>query len=245
MIQWRESNTLLKRFSRVRPSGLRRLLAIALLGSLAAAGSAAAQTSMPPNQVDHFTDTSMFKPPAGAKLAIIEWEDLECPACAHAFPFVHMAVNQYKIPLLEYDFLIPGHIWSHQAALYARYMKDKISPQLAEDYRRQVFAAQYRIASQTSLLSLTKQFMASQGKQMPFVVDPTGQLDREIQAEVDLGKKMGLQYTPTIVIVTPHRWIQVKDVSQLDAAIDQAKAWVAEPATASASHKASTAAAHK
>jgi protein-disulfide isomerase len=224
----------------VRPSGLRRLLAIAVFGSFVAA-AAVAQTSMPPNQVDHFTDTSMFKPPAGAKLAIIEWEDLECPACAHAFPFVHMAVNQYKIPLLEYDFLIPGHIWSHQAALYARYMKDKISPQFAEDYRRQVFAKQYMIASQDDLVNFTKQYMASQGKQMPFVVDPTGQYEREVQAEVDLGKKLNLQHTPTIVVVTPHRWIEVQDVSQLDAAIDQAKTWVAEPATASA-HKTPTAA---
>ncbi len=223
--------------------GLRSLLAIASLGSFVAVGSAVAQTSMPPNQVDHFTDTSMLKPPAGTKLAIVEWEDLECPACAHAFPFVHMAVSQYKIPLVEYDFLIPGHIWSHQAALYARYMKEKISPQLAEDYRRQVFAAQYRIASQDDLMNLTKQFMSSQGKQMPFVVDPTGQYEKQVQADVELGKKLGLQYTPTIVIVTPHRWIQVKDVSQLDAAIDQAKTWVAEPATAS-TRKAPTAA-HK
>ncbi|HXS12387.1 MAG TPA: thioredoxin domain-containing protein [Acidobacteriaceae bacterium] len=225
----------------MRPSGLSRLLAIALFGSFVAA-TAVAQTSVPPNQVDHFTDTSMLKPPAGTKLAIIEWEDLECPACAHAFPFVHMAVNQYKIPLVEYDFLIPGHIWSHQAALYARYMKDKISPQLAEDYKRQVFAAQYRIASQDDLVNFTKQFMGQHGKQMPFVVDPTGQYEKEVQAEVDLGKKLGLQYTPTIVVVTPHRWIQVKDVSQLDAAIDQAKTWVAEPATASA-HK-TTSSAH-
>jgi len=75
------------------------------------------------------------------------------------------------------------------------------------------------------------------------VVDPTGQYEKEIQAEVELGKKLGLQATPTIVIVTPHRWVQVKDVSQLDAAIDQAKAWVAEPATASAAHKPT--AAHK
>jgi protein-disulfide isomerase len=227
----------------VRSSGLNRLLAIALFGSFVAA-TAVAQTSVPPNQVDHFTDTSMLKPPAGAKLAIVEWEDLECPACAHAFPFVHMAAGQYKIPLVEYDFLIPGHIWSHQGALYARYMKDKISPQFAEDYRRQVFAAQYRIASQDDLMNFTKQFMASQGKQMPFVVDPTGQYEKEIQVEVELGKKLGLQATPTIVIVTPHRWIQVKDVSQLDTAIDQAKTWMAaEPATASA-HKTPTAA-HK
>lgn len=226
----------------MRSSGLRHLLAIALFGSLVA-GPAVAQTSMPPNQVDHFTDTSMLKPPAGAKLAILEWQDLECPACAHAFPFVHTAAGQYKIPLVEYDFLIPGHQWSHQAALYARYMKDKISPDLAIDYRRQVFAAQYKIASQDDLVNFTKQFMASHGKQLPFVLDPTGQLEREVQADVDLGKKLGLQFTPTIVIVTPHRWVQVKDVSQLDAAIDEAKSWVAESSTASA-HRPATPASH-
>ncbi len=152
-------------------------------------------------------------------------------------------MNQYHIPLVEYDFLIPGHIWSHQAALYSRYMKDKISPQLAEDYRRQVFAAQYRIASQDDLLNFTKQFMSQHGKQMPFVVDPTGQLEREIEADDNLGKKLGLQETPTIVIVTPHRWIQVKDVSQLDAAIDMAKQWVSEP-TAMAARRTSPSHSH-
>ncbi len=224
----------------MRPSSLCRLLALTLIGSVVPAVSAVAQISVPPNQVDHFTDTSMFKPPAGAKLAILEWEDLECPACAHAFPFVHAAVAQYHIPLEEYDFLIPGHIWSHQAALYARYLKDKVSPELATDYRRQVFAAQYRIASQDDLLNFTKQFFAQHGKQLPFVVDPTGQLQREIDADVDLGKKFNLMETPTIIVATPHRWIQVKDVSQLDAAIDQAKQWVTE--STPAAHR--TAAAH-
>jgi hypothetical protein len=168
---------------RVRSYGLRHcLLAVALFGSLLAAGSAIAQTSLPPNQVGPFTDTSMLKPPPGVKLAVIEWEDMECPMCAHAFPFVHAAVNQYHIPLIEYDFVIPGHAWSHYAALYARYMKDKISPELTVEYRRQVFAAQYRIATPEDLIAFTKQFLAQHGKQMPFVVDPTGQLEREIQA---------------------------------------------------------------
>lgn len=220
----------------MRKSGLRCLLAIALLGSFVTAASA--QTSVPPNQVDHFTDTSMLKPPPGVKLAVLEWEDLECPACAHAFPFVHAAVAQYHIPLIEYDFLIPGHIWSHQAAIYARYLKDKVSPELATDYRREVFAAQYRIASQDDLLAFTKQFFAAHGKQMPFVIDPTGELEREVEADVNLGKKLGLMYTPTIVVVTPHRWIQVKDVSYMDQAIDQAKQWVSEPAVHhTAAHK--------
>jgi hypothetical protein len=103
-------------------------------------------------------------------------------------------------------------------------MKDKIAPDFADDYRRQVFAAQYRIATQEDLMNFTKQYMSSHGKQMPFVVDPTGEFERQVEADVDLGKKLGLQFTPTIVVVTPHRWIQVKDVSDLYSAIDQAEA---------------------
>ena len=219
---------MLAKVLRVRLSALRRL-ALAALIVFAPVGilSASAQTAVG-GQVDHFTDTSMLKPPAGDKIALIEWEDLECPACAHAFPFVHQALNHYHIPYVRYDFLIPNHVWSHQAAIYARYMQDKISPDFAEDYRRQVFANQYRIASQDDLLNFTKQYMSSHGKQMPFVVDPTGQFEREVQADTNLGKKLGLQYTPTIVVATQHKWIEVKDVSDLYSAIDQALASIGQ-----------------
>jgi protein-disulfide isomerase len=226
----------------VRSFGLLRLLAFPLIGFAVLAVSAVAQTSIPPGHVGPFTDTSMLKPPPGVKLAVIEWEDLECPMCAHAFPFVHAAVAQYHIPLIEYDFVIPGHAWSHQAALYARYVKDKLSPDLATDYRRQVFAAQYRIATPEDLVAFTKQFFAQHGKQMPFVVDPAGQFEREIRAESQLRMKLGASwYTPTIVVVTPNRWIEVKDVSQLDAAIEQAKTWANEAGPAGA-HRTATAA---
>ena len=154
-----------------------RIFAAALFVSLASVsyGSpASAQTSVPPNQVSPFKDTSILKPPAGAKVAIIEFEDLECPACAKAFPVVHEAVAHYRIPLEERDYPLRMHLWSHEAAIYARYMKDKISPDLALDYRRQVFASQFRITSKDDLNNFTKQYLSSKGKQMPFVVDPTG-----------------------------------------------------------------------
>jgi protein-disulfide isomerase len=210
---------------------MKKIVAGVLFAGLVAVGAAKAQTSMPPNQVAHFTDTSMLKPPAGAKVAILEWEDLECPACAHAFPFVHTAAAQYKIPLLRHDFLIPGHIWSPQAALYARYLEDKVSLDLATEYRREVFASQFRIASRDDLEHFTQQFFSAHGKQLPFVVDPTGQLDKEIQADVNLGRKLGLVETPTIVVVTPKGWIQVRDVSYLDQAIDKAEAMMATAPT--------------
>lgn len=187
-------------------------------------GSVALAQTAVGGQVSSFKDTAMLKPPAGAKVAVIEWEDLECPACAHAFPLVHQAIDHYHIPLVRYDFLIPGHMWSKEAAVYARYIQEKISPDLATEYRREVFASQFRIASQDDLLKFTQQFFATHGKQMPFVVDPSGQLLKQVEADRDLGDKLGLHETPTIIVVTPKGWIQVKDVSDLYEAIDQAEA---------------------
>jgi protein-disulfide isomerase len=209
-----------------------RLLSAALLLSLAGV-AATAQTALPAGQGTHFRDTSMLVPPAGAKVAIVEWEDLECPACAHAFPFVHMAVDHYKIPLERHDFQIPGHLWSHEASLFARYLQDKVSLDLATDYRRQVFANQYKIASKDDLNRFTQEFFTSHGKQLPFVLDPNGQLQKEVDADHELGMKLGLMHTPTIVVVTPKGWIEVVDVSDLYQAIDQAEAMVASgPAAA-------------
>jgi len=195
-----------------------------MFGFLVAFGAACAtaQTAVG-GPVTHFADTSMFKPPAGQKIAVIEWEDLECPACAHAFPIVHEAVKHYNIPLVRYDFMIPGHAWSKQAEIDARFMQDNYGLDYATEYRREVFATQSRIASQDDLNKFTQQFLqAHGGKQLPFVMEP--KYLQEVQADHNLGMKLGLQATPTIVVVTAKEWIQVEDPMQLYAAIDKAKA---------------------
>lgn len=215
-------HTLLAKDWHLRPSAKVRVLTVAL--SVAMAGVAAHAQTAVGGQVTAFKDTSMLKPPAGVKVAVIEWEDPECPACARAFPIVHAGVKQYNIPLVRYDFHINGHIWSADAALYARYLQDKVSADLATQYRREVFASQFKIASQDDLKQFTQQFFSRNGKQMPFVVDPTGQLAKEIKADNDLGLKLGLAETPTIIVVTPKEWIQVKDVMDLYQAIDKAEA---------------------
>jgi hypothetical protein len=208
---------------RLRLAGLSHVFVVGLMVSLA--GAAGAQTSVPPNQVSHFADTSMLKPPAGVTVAIIEWEDLECPYCAHAFPFVQAAVKRYKIPLVRYDIHIPSHVWSHEAALYARYLEDKVSPELATEYRRKVFAAQGKIANKDDLNRFTKEFFAAHGKELPLLIDPTGQLEREVSAGDVLGHRLTTKmYTPMILVVTPTAWIEVKDVADLNQAINQAEA---------------------
>ena len=222
----------------LRLSAMSRVLVLTALALSFSAVAAKAQVALPSShQPDKYRDTSMLVPPPGAKVAIVEWEDLECPACAHAFPFVHMAVDHYKIPYVRYDFLIPGHIWSREAAIYARYLQDKVSPELATQYRREVFASQFKFASKDDLNRFTQEFFKKKGKQVPFVVDPTGQLAREVEKDVALGNKLGLTETPTLVVVTPKGWIQVKDVSDLYQAIDQAEASMA---TSSAEHHKTT-----
>ena len=221
----------------MRPTGMFRLVAAAVLFVSLAGAGASAQTAVG-GPVTPFRDTSMLKPPAGAKVAIIEWEDMECPACAHAFPFIHSAMAQYHVPLVRHDFKIHNN-WSPDAAVYARYMQDKLPPDVATDYRRQVFASQFRIATRDDLKAFTQQFLSSHHQQMPFVVDPTGQFAREVQADHDLGEKLGLHETPTIIVATQHNWIQVKDVSNLTQALDEAEkeAAVAAPASSTAAHR--------
>jgi protein-disulfide isomerase len=203
-----------------------RALWIACFALTLASTLAIAQTSVPPNQVSALKDTSSLKPPPGAKVAIIEYEDLECPYCARAFPFVHAAAKHYQIPIVECDFQISYHHWSHDAAICAHYLKARVSPTLAEEYRRELFASQTKIASRDDALNFTQLFFKQHHLQMPFVMDPTGQFSEEIDATTAQGNRIGLRETPSIFVVTNDHWIQVKDPDHLYEAIDQAEAEV-------------------
>src|SRR5262252_4853661 len=62
-----------------------------------------------------------LKPPKGANVAIIVFEDLECPDCARAAPLLEEASKTYGIPVVRHDFPLPFHPWSFDAAVFARY----------------------------------------------------------------------------------------------------------------------------
>jgi protein-disulfide isomerase len=200
----------------------RILLAAALLITVPASVPALAQTA--------FKDTSMLRAPAGSRVAIFEFEDLECPACARAFPIVHAAIDKYKIPLVRHDFPLKMHVWSFDAAVIARYIQDKISPQAAEEYRRAVFANQTSIASKDDLNTFTQKYFQSHGRVMPFVIDPNGLFAAEVRADYTLGERVGLTQTPSIFIVTQKGYTQVNDVTQLYAMLDTAIAETPAPA---------------
>jgi len=184
-------------------------------------------------QAGGYRDTSMLRAPAGVPVAIYEFEDLECPACAHAFPIVRAAVEKYKIPLIRKDFPLGGaHIWSFDAAVIARYIQDKISPQAADDYRRAVFANQISIATKEDLNAFTQKYFQQHGRVMPFVVDPNGLFAAEVRADHTLGERINLHQTPSIFIVTQKGFTEVTDVTQLYEMLDTAIAENPAPKTA-------------
>jgi protein-disulfide isomerase len=208
--------------------------AVALL-ALPVAGMA--QTSAPPGTGQIFKDTSILKPPAGAKVAIIKFEDLECPACARAYPIVHQAAERYKIPIVRHDFPLKMHIWSLDAAITARYLQDKVSPQVAEEFRGAVFAVQTSITTKEDLGNFTQKWFTQHKLNRPFVIDPNGLFAAEVNADYTLGERVGISQTPTIWVVTPKSWVQVTDVTQLYSTIDNAEAQVASTSTASGNSK--------
>ena len=202
---------------------MKRFVVVLALVSVVPAG---AQTAMPRANATAFKDVSAFKPPSDAKVAIIECEDLECPLCARVSPMVREAMSRYHIPRVHHDFIIPGHAWSRTGAIYARYLEDKVSPQVAEDFRRDVFASQRLIASPDDLQQFTRGWFQAHGQAMPFVIDPSGKCAAEVEADCALGRRTGVVHTPTLVVATAHLWIEVTEPDQLFAAIDRAEAEV-------------------
>src|SRR5215470_19069336 len=80
----------------------------------------------------------VLKPPKGAQVAIVVFEDLQCPDCRRAAPLVAQAARTYKIPVVRHDFPLPFHNWSFQAAVMARYF-DTHSKQLGNEFRAYIF----------------------------------------------------------------------------------------------------------
>ena len=164
---------------------------------------------------DDFRDTTILRPPAGSKVAILVFEDLGCPGCARAHPIELQAAEQFHVPLMRHDFPIPAHIWTFEGAVYARYLQDKVGTKLAGEFRTDVFHDQMAIAGKDDLHRYVQRWFQKHGQKLPFVIDPTGALNAEVQADLDLGKRLNVTHTPTIVVVTRNNYQVVCGTDEL------------------------------
>ncbi len=202
------------------------LLVLALFGTLAMR----AQENSYASQV--------LRPPKGAKLALVVFEDLECPDCARAAPLIEEAHRAYKIPVVRYDFPLTeiGHLWSFDAAVMARYFASK-SPELGDAFRDYIFAHQAQIngpdirdgeAEKRALRATAEQFAKEHKTVLPFAVDPQGKFAAEVRQSKAIGQRVGIQHTPTLYVVSNRAqgapFVEVVDRAQLFNLIDQMKA---------------------
>jgi protein-disulfide isomerase len=168
-------------------------------------------------------DGSSLKPPPGAKVTIVVFEDLECPTCARAFPVAWEVAKAHNVPLVIHDFPLPTHRWSFDAAVYARFF-DTHSQKLGDDFRGFIYKNQSSIYPQI-LRQFAQKFADENIVPLPFVIDPEGKLKARVKADYDLGSSINVNQTPTIFVLgsggaasTP--FVQVADYTKISEAVD-------------------------
>ncbi len=162
-------------------------------------------------------DPSLLRPPKGASVAIIVFQDLQCPKCRIDAPIEEQAAKAHNVPLVRRDFPLPMHNWSFNAAVMARYF-DSISPDLGNQFRDFIFQHQPEIVPD-NLQNFAQKFAAEHKIELPFVIDPQGKFAAQVNADKEVGRKINIQHTPTIYVVSSKNpakpFVEVTDTSQL------------------------------
>lgn len=152
---------------------------------------------------------------------------------------VHDVAKAHSVPVLFYDFPLPNHPWSFQAAVIARFFESK-SEKLGDDFRAYIFQNQPEIIP-GNLQQYAQKFADQNKVPLPFAIDPQGKLKEAVEKDRALGDRCGLKHTPTIFVIgsggasTPY--VEVEETSQLTQILEdmQKKMGPATPA-----HRAAT-----
>jgi len=183
-------------------------------------------------------DAPALKPPPGARVAIVMFEDMECPSCALNYPVVEETGRTHSVPVLLRDFpLGPSHPWSFDAAVWARFFDTK-SETLGRDFRAFIFKNQPQIIP-GNLRQYVQKFADENHVPLPFASDPEGKLKAKVQADHDLGLSLGVNQTPTIYVVSNTESTKVDTLDHLSQIVEemQKKAAPAAPAKSGAKKK--------
>jgi protein-disulfide isomerase len=171
-------------------------------------------------------DASGLDLPKGADVAIVVFEDLQCPDCAKAHAGIVAAAQATGAPLVIRDYPLARHAWAFPAAILARHFSFE-AHQAGLDFREFVFLNQDKLRPE-NLRNAAEQFAAARGVPLPENVDPSGRLQELVQADLDLGRLIGLESVPLILVIAPgergSRFVAVKDAAELPAAVAKLRA---------------------
>jgi protein-disulfide isomerase len=170
-------------------------------------------------------NASVLKPPKGAEIALVVFEDLQCPDCARAEPLLEEAARTYNIPIVVYDFPLQQHRWAFEASVLAKYF-GTLSRKLEEEFRDYIYRNQRQVTPE-NLRGMAERFAQQHNVDLPFALDPQGKLAAAVRADMNLGQRIGVSHTPTIYVVSNKRsgtpFVEVVDRGRLFQTIDQMK----------------------
>ncbi len=144
-----------------------------------------------------------LRPPQGATLALVVFEDLQCPDSAKANPLLEEAARKYNTPLVRYAFPLPRHMWARNAAVLDRYFVSQ-SQQLGDEFRNAVFQNQPQL-NQDNLRAFAEKFAKEHKVELPSQVDPNGALAGQVESDFEMGRQLGVSHTPTLYVVNKQR----------------------------------------
>jgi len=170
-------------------------------------------------------DGSTLDLPKDVDVAIVVFEDLQCPDCRQVHPLLLEAAAASGVPLVIHDFPITRHAWAFPAAVLARYFTAE-SAALGLEFRSFIFRNQPDI-NPNNLRQYGEAFAQDHKLQLPPDIDPDGRLEALVQSDFDLGRQIHLEYVPLIFVIgpptgPPHA-VEVTDPGQLGATITRMK----------------------
>jgi len=164
--------------------------------------------------------------PSHAPVTVVEYADLQCPTCARLHEFLEKELlPKYgdKVRVIFKEFPLPGHDWSHTAAV-ANECAYQIKPPAFPRYRSLIFANQEVINAanlRDHLLSLGDEAGVDRAK-LAACIDTQASLWR-VEAGSQEGKDLAVNKTPTsfingrVIIGLPSKaaWDQAVDEALL------------------------------
>lgn len=138
-----------------------------------------------------------------AKVKLVEFSDLQCPACLAAEPIVKQIRNNYpdKVQLIYRHFPLPQHAYGKQAAWYAEAaaeqgkfweMHDKLFDSQVE------WSALSEKEAITFFLKLAKELGLDENKTKELVGQ--GAVKARVEADFAEGQRLGVNSTPTFFL---------------------------------------------
>ena len=141
--------------------------------------------------------------PSNAPVTVVEYADLQYPACARLHEFLEkQLLPKYgdKVRVIFKEFLIPGHDWSATAAL-ANECAYQIKPSAFPGYRTLIFASQNAINASNvrELLLGLGNDAGLERSTLAACIDSKASLSR-VEAARQEGKDLGVIKTPTTFV---------------------------------------------